>query len=215
MTFTQAAWKAIAGIRSAIHRHPFLVHLEDGSLDPERFSDYMVQDSHYLQSYSRVLALCAAQASCAEDIAFWANGSHRAITVERSLHARHLTAAKPAEPSPTCTAYTSFLLGLAAQGAYPVLTAGVLPCFWIYQDVGVHLRARVDDLSQHPYGDWVGTYGDASFTEVTEQAKATTNRLAATASPHVRQRMHSAFLTAARYEWMFWDAAWRTEIWPV
>jgi thiaminase/transcriptional activator TenA len=27
--------------------------------------------------------------------------------------------------------------------------------------------------------------------------------------------MHQAFATASRYEWMFWDAAWRQETWPV
>jgi len=27
--------------------------------------------------------------------------------------------------------------------------------------------------------------------------------------------MHEAFATCTRYEWMFWDAAWRMEDWPV
>jgi thiaminase/transcriptional activator TenA len=29
----------------------------------------------------------------------------------------------------------------------------------------------------------------------------------------MRARAH--FATTARYEWMFWDAAWRREVWPV
>jgi thiaminase (transcriptional activator TenA) len=28
-------------------------------------------------------------------------------------------------------------------------------------------------------------------------------------------RVHQRFVTTSRYEWMFWDAAWRQERWPV
>lgn len=30
-----------------------------------------------------------------------------------------------------------------------------------------------------------------------------------------RDRMRERFVTAARYEWTFWDAAYRRETWPV
>jgi len=49
----------------------------------------------------------------------------------------------------------------------------------------------------------------------TEQAKQILDRLAAHADPATVERMHEAFATASRYEWMFWDAAWRQETWPV
>ena len=41
------------------------------------------------------------------------------------------------------------------------------------------------------------------------------DRLAAQADPGTVERMHQAFATASRYEWMFWDAAWRQETWPI
>jgi thiaminase/transcriptional activator TenA len=30
-----------------------------------------------------------------------------------------------------------------------------------------------------------------------------------------REAMRAAYLKATRYEWMFWDSAWRLEAWPV
>jgi len=33
--------------------------------------------------------------------------------------------------------------------------------------------------------------------------------------PGSKARATEAFVTTARYEWMFWDAAWRLEEWPV
>ena len=98
---------------------------------------------------------------------------------------------------------------------YPALAAGILPCFWIYEDVGRRLKDRVGDLTGHPYADWIGTYGDPAFAASTEQAKQILDRTAAQPDPGTVERMHEAFATASRYEWMFWDAAWRQETWPV
>jgi thiaminase len=96
-----------------------------------------------------------------------------------------------------------------------VLVAGVLPCFWIYDDVGRRLRERVGDLTGHPYGDWIATYGDPAFAASTRAARAVLDRVAEGQGAGTLDRMREAFTTAARYEWMFWDAAWRGESWPV
>jgi thiaminase len=38
---------------------------------------------------------------------------------------------------------------------------------------------------------------------------------AAAAGAAQRASMRAHFLRSCRYEWMFWDAAWRLERWPV
>lgn len=215
MSFTDDAWTAVAGIRQAIDTHPLLTGLHDGTLDREVFTGYLAQDAQYLSSYARVLASCAAQAPDPAETAFWAQRAHDVVAVESALHDSHLTGAEPVEPSPTCLGYTSYLWALSAQGAYPVLVAGLLPCFWIYDDVGRRFSAQAGDLSRHPYGDWIATYGDPTFSAATEQVRRTTDRVARESGPPTRRRMLTAFVTASRYEWMFWDAAWRTESWPV
>lgn len=214
-TFSEHAWQAVADVRARIDTHPFLTGLEDGSLPRDRFSYYMAQDARYLADYARVLASCAAQSTDPDDLVFWAGSAQNAVAVERVLHASHVAHLDGHEKSPACTAYTSFLLGLAAGGSYPVLVAGVLPCFWIYEDVGRRLKERVGDLTGHPYGDWIGTYGDPAFAAATATAIATVDRLADESSATTRGRMLDAFVTASRHEWLFWDAAWRREAWPV
>lgn len=215
MSFTDEAWSAVEDVRKAIDGQPFLIALADGTLPRETFTYYLAQDAHYLASYARALAACAAQSPGTDELAFWAGSARRAIEVERVLHAGHVGDAAAYVRSPTCTAYTSYLLGLATAAPYPVLAAGVLPCFWVYQDVGTRLKDGVGDLSGHPYGDWIGTYGDPAFAEATEQARNLVDRAAADAGTATRQRMREAFTTATRYEWLFWDAAWRREGWPV
>jgi thiaminase/transcriptional activator TenA len=212
--FTAEAWQRVEPIRRAIDELPFLGGLADGTLSTERFTYYLAQDAHYLGAYARVLATCASQAPDALQLAFWAGGAQRAVTIETALHEIHLRGAPPTEPSPTCLAYTSYLCSLAGAGSYPVLVAGLLPCFWIYQDVGERLVDAVAGERAHPYADWVATYADPVFTAATRQAKQLADVLGDDADPVTRRRMHEAFRTASRFELLFWDAAWRCEQWP-
>jgi len=215
VTFSTEAWQSIRTVRGAIDRLPFLRALADGSLPTEVFNYYLTQDAHYLASYGRVLAGAAAQTDQPDELVFWAQSAVNTVTVERQLHAAHVFDFSVVEPSPTCTAYTSYLFSLTSGGSYPALIAGILPCFWIYEDVGRRLKERVGDLAAHPYADWVGTYGDPDFARATERARAIVDQVAQKASAADRERMRAAFATASRYEWMFWDTAWRRETWPV
>lgn len=214
-SFTTDAWLRTAPVRDAIDHLPFLRELEDGTLPRDTFVHYLAQDAHYLVGYARALAACATRATDADDVAFWAARAHGAVVVERELHATHVDELTSIAPSPTCTAYVSALLATAATGSYGELVAAVLPCFWVYDDVGSRLRERVGDLAAHPYGDWVATYGDPVFAEHTRQAKEIADRIAATSDVTTVDRMHAELARATRYEWMFWDAAYRREAWPV
>jgi thiaminase/transcriptional activator TenA len=215
MTFTERAWEASAEIRKAIDNHPFVVGLGEGTLDGERFGYYMRQDARYLADYGRSLALCGSQAADADEVLFWTASAVRAVAVERELHAAVVEDLTSVPKAPTCTAYTSYLAALGGAGSYPVLTAGLLPCFWIYLDVGSRLLDQARDVDTHPYGRWITTYADPAFEESTRQAREIVDRAAESASTAEQARMLEAFLTCSRYEWMFWDAAWRMETWPV
>lgn len=175
----------------------------------------MAQDALYLADYARVLAMCAAQTTDPDELLFWSGSANTVVRVERELHAGHIADFTAEEKSPTGTAYTSYLLGLTASGCYPELAAGALPCFWIYEDVGTRLKDRAGDLSAHPYGDWISTYGDPAFAESTATARSIVDALAERADPVTVERMRRAFHRASQYEWMFWESAFRQETWPI
>jgi len=89
----------------------------------------------------------------------------------------------------------------------------LLPCFWIYAEVGrdIHARARPNN----PYQAWIDTYAGEEFHIAVRAMIAATDEAAELASPSARERMHAAFRRAAQLEWMFWDSAYRLEDWPV
>lgn len=220
MRFTEAAWAATEDLRAAIHALPFVRELAAGTLSQARFRHYMLQDALYLSAYARVLALAAARAPDQATQGFFAGSAQTALAVERALHGTFLARfgvgaeeAAAAEPSPTCLAYTSFLLATAQAGSHEELLAAILPCFWIYLDVGRAIAASA--AAENPYRAWIDTYADEGFAQAVAQARAACDAAAEGLSPARLALMQRAFRRAARYEWMFWESAWRLEGWPV
>ncbi len=219
-SFSAIAWNETAHLRGKIIDLPFNSELAAGVLSEERFRFYMIQDSLYLVQYSRALAAAAAKAPDAAATERFAAAAEGALVVERALHAGFFekfgidpAEAAAAEPSPTCTAYTNFLLSVAHVGSYAELVAAVLPCFWIYWDIGKQIAAAA--ARDNPYQAWIDTYSDPAFGEEVEAVISITDRTAVAATEDQRARMLDAFKRSSQYEWMFWDSAYRLETWPV
>jgi thiaminase/transcriptional activator TenA len=213
-------WADVESIYAAILAHPFVTGLIDGSLPRAAFRHYIVQDSHYLRGYAKALAACAAKAPNEDATVMFAEHAAGAIAAERELHAALLedmgttTTAGAAEPvAPTTQAYVSYLIATVLSGSYAEAVGAVLPCYWIYARVGEALLAAgsPDPL----YARWIAMYGGEAFQAVVDAVLTETDRVGATLSPTELDRMREHFTTTSRYEWMFWDAGWRREIWPV
>ena len=69
---------------------------------------------------------------------------------------------------------------------------------------------------EHPvYSQWVLAYSEGLLEESTEAWRTFLDREALEAGPRERQAMREAFLTSSRYEYQFWEMAYRQEAWPV
>ena len=218
MSFTDELWAGITGTYDAILAHPFLAGLTDGSLPAEAFAFYVIQDAVYLRAYARALALVAAKASDPAVIEMFARHAAEAISVERQLHGSLLAdlgidpeAAAAAEPAPANLAYTSYLLAATATGSYAEGVGAVLPCYWIYREVGKHLVKRGSPDPR--YQLWIDTYGGEEFGATVREVLAVTDALTLTEAEGAA--VHRHFRVTARYEWMFWDMGYRRETWPV
>jgi thiaminase (transcriptional activator TenA) len=216
--FFEEASSRTATLRAKIAELPFLKELCAGTLSRERFQGYIIADALYLREFSRALALAAAKAPDPATSEFFAGSALGAVAVERALHERTLEefgigakALESAEASPDGLAYTSFLLATAYSEPFAVVVAALLPCFSIYWDVGGAIKRQAQP--QNPYRAWIETYADPRFGSSVERVIAIAEREAAVA-PSLRERMLGAFTQAARYEWLFWDGAYRRRGWP-
>lgn len=213
-------WNEIDQTFTAILEHPFVTGLRDGTLDIDAFAQYVAQDVHYLRDYARALAIVGAKAPTLTDTAMFARHAAEVFDVELELHGSLLpeigldSAAVNAAPvTPTTRAYTSYLLATAYGGSFAEGLAAVLPCYWIYARVGAALAQSGSTDSR--YQRWIDSYGGEEFAATVAEVLALTDRIGSMLSPAEEEVARAHFATTSRYEWMFFDAAYRREIWPV
>ncbi len=216
--FSDRVWQRTTPLRAAIHALPFNRELAAGTLRQDCFQFYIRQDALYLEQYARVLALAGARGPDGAVLRLFAEYALEAVAVEQALHGAYFTRfgidpAAPADPSPDCLGYTSFLMATAYHDPWEVLLAALLPCFWLYWDVGTAI-AR-DAAPDNPYRAWIDTYADEGFGNAVRAVIAATDAAAANASAGVRDRMAAAFVRSSQYEWLFWDGAYQLRGWPV
>lgn len=216
MRFTETLWQAIVPIYEAIIEHPFNKELAQGVLQREKFVFYMQQDALYLVDFGRSLALMAARANQPESVLQFVRFAEGAVQVERALHESYFQEFGIIEPTqvqaPACFAYTNFLLATVACRSYEEGMAALLPCFWIYREVGRHIHAHT--VPGNPYQRWIDTYASPQFSEWVDRAIAITDTCGEGANSALRERMREAFVISSRLEWMFWDSAYKMEKWP-
>lgn len=217
--FTGELWASIVPTFEAILAHPFLAGIADGTLPPERFVFFIEQDGLYLRAYARALTAAAGHATEPADRALLTSSAAEAIAVEVGMHAELLAGfdggadAAPPRLSPSGELYVQTILAHTAQGPFGVAMASVLACFWIYAEVG---QALIEHGSPDPrYQRWIDTYGDPAFAATVDAVLAVVDRLGAVATAAQRAEMQGVFAQGCRLEWMFWDAAWRREDWPI
>ncbi|MSO90971.1 MAG: thiaminase II [Acetobacteraceae bacterium] len=218
--FSDNAWRRTASLRQAVNALPFNTELAAGTLSAGRFQFYVVQDALYLGQYSRALAIAAARASDAPALHVFAQSALEAVSVEQALHAGYMKQFgvnseqfANTEPTPDCLAYTSFLMTAAYHEPWEVLLAALLPCFWIYWDVGTEISRHA--AADNPYRAWIDTYADQNFGATVRAVIGITDRAAAATTPAMRARMMAAFIRSTQYEWMFWDSAYQQRGWPI
>jgi len=218
--FTNQLWEGITPIYRAILTHPFVMGLMDGTLSEDRFRFYVIQDAHYLRDFAKSLAAAAASAPRDEWTEFLSEHARDTLVVERALHDGffrewNLTPEQVyATPvAPTNLAYTSYMLRMARGASFEEAVAALLPCDWIYVQVGRELEKKG---SPNPlYQRWIDTYASEEVWAIVQKLVGIVDAAVEGLSEFRQEVLRHHFTVASRYEWMFWDMAWRMEAWPL
>lgn len=205
----------------AIYTHPFLDELHAGTLPMDRFTYFILQDYLYLLDFAQVLCLGGAKSPDLQTLEIFTRHALIAVEVERSFHAsfgRSLGLSRKqldgAPKGPITEAYTRHLQAVARGGSLGEIVAAVSPCYWIYGEVGKRLyknrpkRPRI-------YRQWIETYASEEYWKPVREQIRLMNQLGARAKGDEKKLMASHFLLSSRYEFLFWDQAYRLEEWPV
>lgn len=211
--FTDELWQHIQPIYQRTLDHPFLKGLTDGTLPRQRFEFYLAQDADYLNSFSRGLSLLAAKAPREEWSLTLNRHAVEALEVERQLHESLLKKASKRPPmAPTSRAYTNHLLATVSMRPFGEGLAAMLPCYWIYWEAGKELKKK--GSTDADYQRWIDQYAGEEYGASVRQVLDMMNAEAAAMNSAARAEVKKLFEISARYEYMFWDMAWREETWP-
>jgi thiaminase/transcriptional activator TenA len=214
LSLTYPVWDSIL-------RHPFLRELRDGSLPIATFRFYLEQDWLYIQErigewailagrcpepdIRRTLTTILEQVARLEPAAF-----HLKHAPALGLDFEHITW----DMNAANWAYTTHELAAVYGGTTVEGLAALLPCPLVYQFVGERLMQAT--LPANPiYADWIRFYGSGLGDPRRETLLGLYDRLAADADAATLARCERNFLISSRYEWEFWDAAYRQATWPV
>jgi thiaminase/transcriptional activator TenA len=218
--FTGELWAAGEPVYKSILVHPFLTGLSDGTLDVQAFRFYLVEDAYYLTAFARVLSILASKAPRDEWIVAFDRDAIETLEAERALHESYFKDFGLSEeelrsrpPAPTTLAYTSYLLATAHSRPFAEVLSSVLPCYWIYAEVGKALARK--GSPEALFQRWIDNYGSEAYEATVRVVLGIMDQVAGEEASGSRAQMIRHFVTTSRYEWMFWDMGYRQEAWPI
>lgn len=185
------------------------------------FTYFILQDYRYLLDFAQVLCAGASKAADLATLEIFARHALTAVEVERTFHGAFgkslglSTRQLDNTPKgPVTEAYTKHLQAVARSGTLGEVVAAILPCYWVYGEVGKKLYPT-RPKKPRIYRQWIETYASEEYWKPVREQIRLMNHLGSRAKAQERMLMRAHFVLSSRYEFLFWDQAYRREKWPV
>jgi thiaminase (transcriptional activator TenA) len=193
--------------------HDFVRGLGDGTLPPESFKHYLVQDYLFLIHYARAWALASYKADDLADMRF-ANESVKAVLdVEMGLHVKYCAEwgiasadLETYEEAAATLAYTRFVLEAGHRGDILDLAVALAPCALGYAEIAARLNEAPNRrVAGNPYNAWIEMYAGPEFRAVARGTADFVDRLWHSRAGGARfESLGTTFDRACRLEAGFW-----------
>ncbi|MCQ8240144.1 TenA family protein [Rhizosaccharibacter radicis] len=212
------------GAQGEWHRythHPFVLRLADGTLEPERFRRFLIQDYLFLLQYARAGALAIHKSDDVAAMRLAAEGVSTLLAVELPLHVGFCaewgldeTRLAQEEPSIELLAYGGFLLDRAQSGDLLDLQVALAACLVGYGEIGARLLSDpATRLDGNPFRAWIETYGGEKYQAVAQDGRRRLDALGEARGAEARfGTLLRDFRLAVRLEAAFWDAGSRDAV---
>ncbi|KAI9659903.1 MAG: hypothetical protein M1821_001255 [Bathelium mastoideum] len=197
--------------------HEFVRQLALGTLPPEAFRFYMIQDYLYLVHFSRAHALAAYKARALEDISTSASIVLH-IREEMKLHldyCREFGLSKEdverQEESQACTAVSRcgrYFLDVGQSEDWLALQIALLPCLLGYGMIAERLHGDPETVKEgNRYQKWIQNYISEDFTQAVKTGSDLIEKNILKQSVSRVEELVKIFIHATKMETGFWDMA--------
>lgn len=208
-----ALWSAATG-------HRFIDELGDGSLPPEKFRHYFLQDYVFVNDLVKMAGIAVSKApdlTLARPIEQFLNailGAEDALFIDafKTLGIPE-TEFRSVEPLPTTAAFGNFLVRLAYEGSFRDICCAMYVTEGVYLDWGEQLRnadpaANGSELGEF-YQGWIDLHTENALGQIVRFLGGVVDA----AAPEETARLNSVFERALRYEIAFWNMSYSGEQW--
>ncbi len=213
MSWSKRIWEKSLKIYEGIIAQPFITELADGSLPADKFARYIAQDEVYLGNYGRQMFELAELMNKPEEKEFFTTFAQSGMESEKLMHELLITRfAIDTEVvgSRVTKWYNDHSQNAIDSGIREIGLAALLPCAWIYNQVGLHILSNAT-LEGNPYKEWIMEYGNEGFTEGVNALLELIDSWAEKADAETIAKMDEAYLKSALGEFAFWDYGYRGE----
>ena len=205
-----------------IFNHPFLVEMAEGRLPLSKFKFYIKQDHAYLRDFCKFLGIAIARTDALERMRWLSTLLRATIIVEMGMQRKlaskiglSMAELKATRPSPTALAYSSYMIRVASTGSFDEIVAVMSPCPLSYVEIGERMISSKGLEREPVYKEWCSLYASPQAKKLAERLKYLIDRIGEKASHEEEEKIKEHFIIASKYEYMFWDMAYKLEEWPI
>lgn len=215
MNTTERLLAATKEIWESYNTHPFVMGIQNGTLEKEKFRYYIMQDFLYLKDYAKTFAVGVAKAKSVET----ANLFAKYIAVmngELDVHSGymgkfHVTQEEidRMKPSLDNLSYTSYMLRVAYEEGEAEILAAILSCAYSYEIIAKKIVANApNSVNDDLYGDWIKGYASEAYAAGNVILLDTLNALTEHYTEEQLCHLVDIFVACSRYELAFWQMSW-------
>jgi len=202
------------------YNHPFVQGVGQGTLDPEAFKFYLVQDYLYLLEYAKVYAAAVLKSDTEQLMAGFSRTQDYILNGEMDVHRGYMKQfgiteeeVANAKASLYNRCYTANMLQLGLTGGLAEILAAVFPCMWTYTDYGARLKKEfTEQYENNPYKSWIDAYASEAMAESFAWFYDALDALVERMTPAQREKIADIFVSSVEFEYLFWDMAYKQQM---
>lgn len=215
MKTTKMLLETAETIWNAYNEHPFVLGIQEGTLDKEKFRFYIIQDYLYLEEYAKTFAVGVAKAKSLETARLFS----KYISVmdgELDVHHGYLqkfgVSQEEVDNTPRTLdnlSYTSYMLRVAYEEGEAEILAAILACAYSYEVIAKRiLENNPSAIKDEFYGDWISGYSSEGYAEGNVILLETLDRLTEHYTERQKKHLCDIFVACSKYEMTFWEMSW-------
>ena len=215
MKTTERLLAATTEIWKSYNEHPFVLGIQNGTLDKEKFRYYIIQDYLYLEDYAKTFAVGVAKAKTlkmANLFAKYISVMNGELDVHNGYLARLGVTQEKIDSTPRSLdnlSYTSYMLRVAYEEGEAEILAAILSCAYSYEVIAKNIvKNNPNSINDEFYGDWIRGYVSDGYAEENVILLEELNRLTEGYNEEQIQHLVDIFVACSRYELAFWEMSW-------